>query len=115
MTEYEIKDGVGIIPEGTEKVYVDADCCEAIKEVVIPSSVTEISNEAFRNCYHLEKVVIPNSVKKIGKEAFYECRELKELFIPDSVKEIGMETFYNCKKLEKVEKYSIEYSCRKIW
>jgi hypothetical protein len=48
MAKYEIKDGVGIIPEGT----------------------TEIVESAFENCTELTSVVIPNSVTEIGESAF---------------------------------------------
>ena len=48
MAQFEIKYGVGIIPEGT----------------------TEIGEDTFYNCSSLESVIIPESVKKIGNEAF---------------------------------------------
>ena len=44
MANYEIIDGVAIIPEGIEM----------------------IADEAFWNCEELERVVIPQSVRKIG-------------------------------------------------
>ena len=47
MAEYEIKDGVGIIPEGT----------------------TIIEKRAFMDCEGLTRIVIPDSVEKIEKEA----------------------------------------------
>ena len=96
MAKYEIKDGVCIIPEGTTKVFVDYECREAIREVVIPSSVTEIEKEAFYECRNLEKVVIPDSVKKIGQQAFTRCGKLKSVCIPDSVTEIGYAAFSWC-------------------
>jgi hypothetical protein len=51
MAEYEIKNGVGIIPEGT----------------------TEIEKEVFNDCKELTSVVIPNSVTTIGEGAFSSC------------------------------------------
>lgn len=44
MAQFEIKDGIAIIPEGTKT----------------------IPNEAFRGCASLTNVVIPNSVTVIG-------------------------------------------------
>ena len=51
MAKYEIKYGVGIIPDGE----------------------TTIANGAFSYCEELTKVVIPSSVTTIGREAFMTC------------------------------------------
>ncbi|MBR3859104.1 MAG: leucine-rich repeat protein [Bacteroidaceae bacterium] len=51
MAKYEIKDGVGIIPEGT----------------------TCIEDYAFRDCKELKSIVIPDSVMAIGTRAFEDC------------------------------------------
>ena len=67
MAEYEIKEGVGIIPAGS----------------------TEIKDEAFKGCEELKSVIIPDSVTKIGSHAFRWCSALTEINIPDSVTEIG--------------------------
>lgn len=66
MTKYEIKDGMGIIPEGT----------------------SIIQSEAFMNCDELRKVVIPKSVKYINPLAFFGCTNLSEIILPDSVHSI---------------------------
>ena len=66
MAAYEIKDGVGIIPEGT----------------------SIILSKAFINCEELRKVVIPTSVEYINPLAFYGCTNLSEVVLPDSVKSI---------------------------
>jgi len=51
MAKYEIKDGVGIIPEGTTKIERDAFWgCENLRSVIIPDTVTEIGESAFRGC-----------------------------------------------------------------
>ena len=51
MAKYEIKDGVGIIPEGTTKIEWGAFYgCENLHSVLIPDSVTEIVNNAFYGC-----------------------------------------------------------------
>ena len=51
MAQFEIKDGVAIIPDGT----------------------TEIEREAFYKCPSLTSVTIPDSVTSIGRSAFYGC------------------------------------------
>ena len=59
MAKYEVKDGVGIIPEWE----------------------TEIEAEAFSECEDLREVVIPQWVRKIGSYAFSGCSFLTSISI----------------------------------
>ena len=65
-----------------------------ITDLIIPDSVTRISDYAFWECSSLTSVTIPNSVTEIGSSAFYVCRNLKELTLPESVTEIGSDAFW---------------------
>ena len=56
---------------------------EEIKELIIPSDVTFISDNAFDNCSALTSVTIPNSVISIGKSAFNKCNSLTVVHISD--------------------------------
>ena len=56
---------------------------EEIKELIIPSDVTFISDNAFNNCSALTSVTIPNSVISIGKSAFNKCNSLTVVHISD--------------------------------
>ena len=76
MAKYEIKSGVGIIPEGA----------------------TAIDNYAFKDCVELLSVVIPDTVEVIGDEAFYNCKSLSEIVLPESVKIIKNGAFNKCKR-----------------
>ena len=55
----------------------EADKTSAIKEVIIPDSVTTIEPKAFATFENLEKVVLGNRVTTIGDAAFNDCRKLK--------------------------------------
>ena len=83
MAEYEIKDGVCIIPEGTTEIgdlaFLNKD---ALTNIVIPDSVTEIGEWAFKSC-GLTSVVIPDSVTKIGDNAFSDCRALTSIKVAE--------------------------------
>ena len=68
---YDIKDGVGIIPEWE----------------------MEIKEEAFEYCQELKSIEIPQWVKKIGKRAFYGCWNLKALTLPEWLEEIEDRAF----------------------
>lgn len=46
---------------------------EEIKDLIIPSDVTSIGQQAFYGCSELTSVEIPNSVTSIGHSAFYNC------------------------------------------
>ena len=73
-----------------------------LTSVTIPNSVTEIGEEAFRDCSSLTSVTIPNSVTKIGFSAFYGCSSLTSVTIPNSVTSISAYTFSGCSSLTSV-------------
>ena len=62
MAKYEIKDGVGIIPEGTTVIEEFAfEKCAELTSVTIPDTVTEIGEGAFMECTGLTSIVFPKS------------------------------------------------------
>lgn len=69
---------------------------------ILPNSVTEIEEGAFKGCYELKSIIIPNSVTKIGDEAFSGCKNLKSITIPNSVIGIGEFAFESCYGLTSV-------------
>jgi len=62
---YQVVDGVGYIPEGTE----------------------EVVNYAFEHSEELREIDIPDSVKNIGMAAFVKCKKLTRVTFPNSLKE----------------------------
>ena len=62
-----------------------------LTSVVIPSGITTIESDAFRNNY-LTEIVIPDSVKKIESNAF-ESNRLTKINIPQTVSNIGNAIF----------------------
>jgi hypothetical protein len=71
-------------------------------EIIIPNSVTNIGQSAFKGCTGLTSVTIPNSVTSIGKDAFYWCTALTSVTIPNSVTSIGDYAFDGCSSLTSV-------------
>lgn len=103
MAKYEIKEGVGIIPEGTTKIEDKAfEGCTDLNSVVILDSVTEIGMEAFVGCSNLKKVIVPSSVTTIGQGAFWGCENLTEIVIPKSVSKIEPSIFGGCARLKSI-------------
>ena len=76
-----------------------------LKTVIIHDGVTNIPDNAFRDCDSLTSVTIPDSVTSIGYRAFYNCSALTSITIPDSVTSIGDEAFSGCIRLTRVYYY----------
>jgi len=69
------------------------------RDVVTPTGITSIAEEAFQYSHNLVSLTISEGVTEIGKEAFYSCEDLTSITIPSSVKSIGSSAFHGCKKL----------------
>lgn len=72
------------------------------RTVVIPNTVTTISDRAFGGCIELIAVEIPNSVTAIQDFAFEQCRALESIALPESLTEAGIYLFSNCTALREV-------------
>ena len=127
MAQYEITNGVGIIPEGKVKIdpYAFQDCrdltsvtipesvteilwnafdgCSALTCIVLPKSLTKIDSDAFRGCSGLTDIVIPDTVTYIGSGAFEGCTGLTSIVIPASVREFDSDAFNNCTGLTSIK------------
>ena len=73
-----------------------------VTEVEIPSTVTNIGNQAFYDCTNLTTVTGGTAVKSIGDYAFYNCANLTAVTIGAAVKNIGRYAFGKCTDLENV-------------
>ncbi len=73
-----------------------------VKDLVIPNSITFISNSAFTGCSGLTSVTIPNSVTSIGEGAFNQCTSLPSIDLPNSITSIGNYAFSDCSGLTSV-------------
>lgn len=73
-----------------------------VTDLVIPSSVTSISNYAFYNCDSLTSVTIGDSVTSIGNSAFDDCANLTSVTIGDGVTFIGDYAFDECTNLTSI-------------
>ena len=76
--------------------------CEGITRVIIPSSATLISENAFQDCSHLASVSIPSSVKEIKYRAFMNCGNLQNVSFQNGVKTLGWGLFENCTSLKTI-------------
>ncbi|MBO5363751.1 MAG: leucine-rich repeat protein, partial [Clostridia bacterium] len=83
-----------------------------ITEYTIPSTVTSIGAQIFRNKTTLTKIVIPASVASIGEQAFYGCKALTQVIFTEDVAEgtekaevltLGNQAFASCSKLAAID------------
>ncbi len=78
------------IPNKLKKVTVKAgnidrsafQNCSSLTEIVLPETITSISENTFLGCSSLSKITIPETVISIGDQAFRECTALTTISIP---------------------------------
>ena len=84
-----------VIENGILKTWPNTSIPES-GHVTIPSEVTVIGDNAFKDCSRLKSITFPNKLKKIGVDAFRACTQLQEVTLPNTVTEIGQYAFYFC-------------------
>ena len=73
-----------------------------IGNIIVPASMTTISNEAFSGCASITGVYIPDSVTSIGQSAFSGCVSLKNVVIGNNIAKLNNYVFQNCTSLSSV-------------
>ena len=113
MADFKIKNGVAIIPEGTEKInpYFFEDV-EGLTTVVIPKSVVYIDKESFLSQSGVTKIIVEEGNERYDSRN--NCNAIIETesntlvagcastVIPNTVEEIGEDAFYKCSGLTSV-------------
>ena len=74
-----------------------------VTDLIIPYSVTSISDYAFHGCSGLSSIQIPNSVTSIGSYAFSECSGLTSVDLPDLITKISYYSFSGCSQLTSID------------
>jgi len=84
------------IPNSVKSMKYAFSHSQSLKTVLLPATLTCISQGAFAGCRSLKNIAIPDSVIRIERSAFYECLSLESVVVPNSVKSIGENAFYRC-------------------
>lgn len=71
-------------------------------EVQMPDTITEISDDAFKQCRNLKSVKLSQKLIKIGSSAFFNCIDLVNLSLPESLEMIEDNAFHFCESLESI-------------
>ena len=86
--------------------------CKMLHEMNIPSNVTVIKDNAFKDCQNLHEIVFwGDSLTELGSSAFEGCSSLQSITIPHDLTKIEADTFKNCKNLRYI---SIPHSVKTI-
>ena len=73
-----------------------------IESVLIPSTVTSLSDYAFSGS-SIKKLVIPDNVTKIGKHLCQDCESLISVSITSNISDLPHYSFKGCKSLKKFD------------
>jgi hypothetical protein len=75
--------------------------CDSLRSFVVPASVTEIEEFAFKESIGLEDCSVHENAMlvRIGKEAFAGCSCLRSFYVPKNVERIGEGCFKKCPSL----------------
>ena len=65
----------------------------ALREIVFPSGVTKIAENAFSGCISLRRIVIPEGVSAIGARAFNGCTNLASVTLPSTLSTVDTYAF----------------------
>ena len=75
-----------------------------LREVILPTGLVYIKDEAFSNVSNLRKVTFTgNQLIEIGSKSFEKCKTLTKISLPDSLKIIGEGAFAECSTLSEIE------------
>ncbi|MDE5568858.1 MAG: leucine-rich repeat protein, partial [Muribaculaceae bacterium] len=85
-----------VIPDGIETLKYTFAGANALKSVIIPTSVNTIGKLAFSKCSGMASIEIPSSVTTIGDHAFVGCSGLTSIEIPNSVTTLSEYAFNGC-------------------
>lgn len=82
-----------------------------VETIDFNNTVSEIGDNAFKNCSNLKKIVLTNNLKYIGKDAFYKCGALTNISFSYKLRQVCEGAFAGCNNLNiSVESYNAYYS-----
>ena len=89
--------------------------CKSIKELFVPSSLSTFKNEWITECTALTKIELQEGILSLENKAFSNCKMLKVLEIPSTVTSIGSQCFNKCINLQEITIHSSIKVVRNDW
>ena len=68
----------------------------------MPSTLTSIQDDAFRDCTKLSTLAFPIALQSIGSHTFDGCRSLETVTLNQNIAKLGVATFSNCISLNSI-------------
>ena len=75
---------------------------QAVPEVWLPDSVTEIAAYGFSDCAALQEIELPADLSVIGPYAFYHCKALEAVTLHDALADVDNAAFLACENLREM-------------
>ncbi len=91
----------GVVYNADQTVLIGATDAIA-KEIVVPETVTQIADGAFRNCFALQNITLPDGITELPDLLFENCRNLQNVTFSDKLTAIGNRVFSGCIRLEEI-------------
>lgn len=76
--------------------------CQCITSIIVPSSVEVIEYDAFGSCSSLVSVTLSSGLKTLKNEVFRYDNSLTTITIPETIESFKGSTFYGCQNLQTV-------------
>lgn len=92
----------GILYDKEKTTVIRCPAASTATDVVLPSTVTSISNSAFENVTSLKTLTLTNCIISIGNSAFRNASNLKTINFPKQLTSIGSYAFWGCKNLTEI-------------
>ena len=77
-------------------------CGSKLTDIVIPESITEISDFALMGCKNLRSVSLHGGIKNVGKQAFDSCSALEKVHFHDNISSFDICIFWECTSLKEI-------------
>ncbi len=103
---FENNDAIGrvVLPDSVREIRENAfRGCVSMQTIELSEKLEVIERGAFESCKKLLKIALPQTVKRMGESAFKRCFKLESFTVNDGLEEIGDMTFYGCKSLKSLE------------
>jgi len=103
------------IPEGITRIPSNHFSKLGFSTISLPSTLTEIADNAFNNCGNVKEIILPAQITSIGSSAFYGCDILKSVSRMEpkaksaNTLSIGNDAFAYCWYLEDINLGNIDY------
>lgn len=93
-----------VVPSNVRRIGEEAFCgCATLERVILPEGLSEISTAAFADCPALTDINIPEDILFVGNFAFSGCTALTSITLPECTEEINDYTFLGCTSLTNID------------